>query len=74
MLIETHPIPTMRPKVWTQDPDGNYVDWTKHPYRHEGSGLLNLVMDHEDPARVSHDVLSQRIHEYTLLVRQNLGL
>lgn len=56
---------------WTKDASGNYVDWTKPPYRHPDSGILWLVLEHEDPEQVSQHELSRRIREYTALVRRN---
>ena len=55
---------------WTRDATGDYVDWTQLPYRQ--GGLLILLLEGEDPARLSPEIFTQRIQEYTRLVRREL--
>jgi hypothetical protein len=55
---------------WTRDAAGNYVDWTKPPYRHEGSGELRLVLEGEDASKLTPDERQKRIAEYYALVRR----
>ena len=56
--------------TWTRDADGNYVDWTKPPYR-EGA-ILRLVLTGENPATIPGPVRQQRIIEYYKLVRREM--
>ncbi len=55
---------------WTRDQDGNYVDWTKPPYRGPG-GRLSLLVAGESP-RVLEDPAEhhKRIAEYYRLVKR----
>lgn len=55
---------------WTRDAADNYVDWTRPPYRQ--GGLLVLLLEGEDPARLSPEIFTQRIREYSLLVHREL--
>lgn len=53
---------------WTRDLDGNYVDWTKPPYRGPG-GKLSLVCPGEDPKVLEQPgIYDKRIAEYYRLV------
>lgn len=56
---------------WTKDEHGEYVDWTKPPYRNEKTGRSFLVLEGEDPAKIPTAVRRQRIDEYYKLCRRN---
>lgn len=55
---------------WTRDEHGNYVDWTKEPYR-VGSQLY-LVLDGEVPDRIPAEIRIKRIGEYYKLMRREM--
>lgn len=55
---------------WTRDAGGDYVDWTEFPYYK--NGVLVLLLEGEDPARLSAEIFTQRIREYCLLARREL--
>lgn len=56
---------------WTRDAGGNYVDWTKPPYRPDDSGMLYLVLEGEDASKLTAEIRQKRIAEYYALCRRN---
>lgn len=55
---------------WTTDAAGNPVDWTQPPYMQPGSGLLQLLLEGEDPATVPSATFRKRAIEYLAIVRK----
>lgn len=55
---------------WTRDANGDYVDWTRPPYRSPGSGILMLVLEGEIAYQLAHEIRVQRILEYYALLRR----
>jgi len=56
---------------WTRDAEGNFVDWTKPPHRHPGSGILVLLLKSEAPCDMTPDIHSKRLTEYCTLVKRD---
>ncbi len=56
--------------TWTKDAAGNYVDWTKPPYR-QGS-IVTFVLEGEDPAKLSSEIRQKRIMEYYRVLRRDM--
>ena len=56
---------------WTRDAEGNYVDWTKPPYRAPNSGILTLLMRGESRHDMTPALHSKRLTEYCTLVRRD---
>lgn len=57
---------------WTKDAEGNYVDWTKPPYRN--GCLLKLVLEGEDPESIPECVRQKRIAEYYALSKRGYNV
>ena len=51
---------------WTRDANGEYIDWTKPPYK--VGGVIDFRLPGED--YVSHDNHTKRIGEYMKLIKR----
>lgn len=52
--------------TWTVDAAGAFVDWTKPPYR--SGGTYRLVLEGEDPSKLSTATISKRTRELSALI------
>ena len=62
----------MPAKDWTRDANGDFVDWTAPPY--QDGGVVSLVLEGEDPARIHPAVWDRRIREFYLLTWRRMGM
>lgn len=55
---------------WTRDGDGNFIDWTKPPYK--VGGVINFLLPGEDAGKMPRGTWLKRQGEYMRLVKREM--